>query len=322
MILAQQDIRQYYSPIRHVPREYIDDCIRKNLRVPPAKRDGVCGLKAFGFARDGFECDIYPAVECSCPDDWPHLRVFMLDSDVIGAAIIQPSERPLGEEGDHPPAQEAPEYALVGTAHAEAYTYAGTPILTFRASHIILRTGYYAGHDDDLMDELRKCRYDQPTMLFSADDIGPGHILTPESFISPPLRFCLLQGKHERLPEITTVHAIPSVDDNHDIAPVRDLYSGRRQDFEPEYSSVIWDERWPDDVKPHTADREEDVVLNRSIDEAVEALSLYLHSDCYLDAPPNEVVRLAIKALHLMQETKKKAARHHAGVEKDSLNGK
>lgn len=34
-----------------------------------------------------------------------------------------------------------------------------------------------------------------------------------------------------------------------------------------------------------------------SIDEAIEKLSLYLHSDCYLDAPPNDVVRMAITAL-------------------------
>lgn len=46
-------------------------------------------------------------------------------------------------------------------------------------------------------------------------------------------------------------------------------------------------------------------VAQMTEDEAIEKLSLYLHSDCLLDAPPNEAVEIAIKALRFMQDVKK-----------------
>ena len=39
-----------------------------------------------------------------------------------------------------------------------------------------------------------------------------------------------------------------------------------------------------------------------SIQEAIEALLRYLKSDCYLDAPPNEAVEIALAALRAYDE--------------------
>lgn len=238
---------KYFNTAEHVPSELIERCIMNNVRIPVTADKSVEGIIAFGFAADGYECGIYPAVECSCPDDWPHIRIFMFDRDIHGTFIVQ------GESNDK---SSTGEYALSGTVHIETYANAGTTTEIRTIIDHLLSTGFTPGAVPGI-DTFLAAKYGRPksqapvkmrgsntAVSVSLPDMTQftmaGHICPRDIFMSESDAIT-----HRRYHNITkTIHYVPiqEQDTHHTIAPPGTVGGERRHDFEPEYSGIIWDD--------------------------------------------------------------------------------